>query len=215
MTEETTQQVYWNPEEDAKADLSNDVTHSEPVVEAKPKRKRKAKAPPKKQPQIVFKDQKEMRHDVFKADLQNFLENTSFTRGMVNIVRREHTHIYHNINSQCKNLEYTNAIGGHFHKVELSEDENGNVVAKCGPPLRNGVKRLPNGSFKKTIEPVTWFDGMNNRNVVDDHTHELIYQHSEMIRVDSARKMRNAVAEREAMDNRSVYDDGSVRMEIR
>jgi hypothetical protein len=132
-----------------------------------------------------------MRHDVFKSDIKQFQDNVSFRKNVVEIVKRDHTHIYHTISSQCKKLEYTNAVGGHFHKVVVEMDGQGNLVAKCSEPLRIRHHRLPNGSFKKVIEPVSFYDGMNDKNVVDNHTHKFEYMHSEMISVDSSKKISN------------------------
>jgi hypothetical protein len=157
-------------------------------------------------PKVIMKNQKEMRHDVFKSDIQNFMENTSFTRDDPTIVQREHTHIYHTIDSQCRTLQYTNAVGGHFHKVTIEMNEDGELVAKCSEPLKYHFRRLPRGGFKKEIGPVSWFDGNNNRTIADNHVHELIYQHSEMINVDSARKIRSSAAQNQMQDQDGLKD---------
>lgn len=149
------------------------------------------------QPKVIMKNQREMRHDLFKAELHKFKKNTEWRKGMVSLIELEHTHIYHTINSQCKTQKYTNAVGGHFHEITTAVDAEGNIVAKCGPPLRYGVRRLPNGGFKKKLERCTWFDGMNGpegREIVDDHIHDMTYLSSEMINVDSAKKLRNMAA---------------------
>lgn len=189
MSEETTQPIEWNPEAEA-------IEDDTPVVD-KP-RVRKPRVKKEKGAQVVFKNDREMRHDVFKADLQMFKKNTSYTKGMVTIVEHEHSHIYHTINSQCKSLRYSNAVGGHFHEVNVTEDAKGAIITKCGPPMRYGVRRLPNGGFKKTLETCKWYDGMNDKNIVDEHTHDMVYLHSEMINVNSAKKMRNIAAENQA-----------------
>lgn len=156
------------------------------MSEATPKRKAK-----KKTSNLVFKHEREIRHDVFKTDIKKFKENTSFTKDDPAIVEREHTHIYHTVNSQCRPLQYTNAVGGHFHKVTVSEDEDGNLVATCSEPLKYHFRRMPRGGFKKSIGPVSWYDGNTDRTIVDDHVHVLNYMHSEMLNVDSSRKIRN------------------------
>lgn len=134
---------------------------------------------------IFSRGAQEFRHDLYKSDVKKFMRNTSFKRGIITIVEIEHAHIFHSHNSQGKVQEYTSTVGNHFHKVTTSIDEDGNLIAECGPALRQISKKKPSGS-KRVIEPVKWMDydgdGPEDGTVIlDTHTHSFEYQGSETL----------------------------------
>jgi hypothetical protein len=82
----------------------------------------------------------------------------SRTRGAI-IVELEHCHIYHTYDSSGKEMSRCNHVGGHTHEITVSKDADGNLVAKCSPPIQN--------SPSETI--------VND----DDHTHNVVYLKSQ------------------------------------
>ncbi len=91
---------------------------------------------------------------------------------------------------------YSASVGGHFHKVDVVHDAQGNIVsASCGPALREVQKKLKNGRMKTFIEKVRYASGEAMAQdeeeadespqrisfIYDDHTHAVEYKHSEML----------------------------------
>jgi hypothetical protein len=157
----------------------------------------KAPKPDTVKPKIILRGTQEFRHDLFKSDVKKFLKNLSFSKGKVEIVGIEHTHIFHSHSSQGVPLKYTNAVGGHYHAVTVSVDPDGTLRAKCGPPLRNAVKKKPSGQ-KKVVVPVKWhneeadMDNGQSEWVEDTHTHDFTYIASEFLSVEKVKQTQDA-----------------------
>lgn len=141
-------------------------------------------------PKIVVKGTSEFRHDLFKADVATFKKNVSYKKGVLQLVSVEHSHIYHTHSSQGRPMQFTSTIGGHFHEVTTTVDAEGNIVAKCGPPLRTIVKKKASGS-KRVNEPVRWYDDDKEDYVVDNHRHEMLYMHSEYLTQEKVAALRS------------------------
>lgn len=174
---------------------NDDVTNSEPQKEEEPKQKktrtRKQTAP---LTQIKLKHGGLQWHHLYKADLRKAKKNIDFRANMVNLVDMEHVHFFHSINSQGKTQKYTNAVGGHFHEITTYVDDKGNMKARCGEALRYIDRRKPDGSVRKVLQKVEFYDGMdgmNGRTYPDDHIHQVDYIASEEIEI----KKRGSVIE--------------------
>lgn len=135
---------------------------------------------------VFLRGQREFRHDLFKSDVKPMKKNVSYQKGIVKIVDVEHRHVVHSHNSQGQKKEFTDTVGGHFHAVEFGVDANGTPTVKCGPAMREVFKKGPGGQKRKKV-PCRWHDAVNERDVVDDHTHTFVYDGSEML---SERKVR-------------------------
>jgi hypothetical protein len=118
----------------------------------------------KTQPEIkrVFKGDHEIVSDLFKLDVAYFAKNISFDPKRPKREDVEHCHFFRTFDSNGKKLNKSNAIGGHYHEVILSVDEDGNLVGKCSPPIRNR--------------------GSDPNYPGDDHTHEMIYRRSDQFK---------------------------------
>lgn len=138
---------------------------------------------PKKtaQPKLKMKGEARFRHDLFKGSVGLFKSNKSYIYGDPKIVDVEHVHFYHSHNSQGRKQRYTNIVGGHFHEIKTKVDKNGDIVAECGPPLTKKWLRMPNGENRSQVVPVEYWNGYTHKNVVDDHTHDFQYIHSEVL----------------------------------
>lgn len=132
------------------------------------------------QPNLRIKDQQTFRHDLFKAEVASMKRNMSWKKGIVSIQTIEHSHWYHTCNSQGRPQRYTNTVGGHFHEIEWQINAKGDLVAKCSKPMTHKYK-MAAGRHKKILAPVSWMDEENDREVNDDHTHKMIYIHSEIL----------------------------------
>lgn len=141
----------------------------------------------KVQPKIIYKGQEVFRHDLYKAEVAQFKKNTSWKKGLVIIEPVEHCHFFHSHNSAGKPQTQTNSVGGHHHEIETYVDPvTGEMMAKCGPPVRVVYKRSVRGGVRKIIEPVTWEseDGI----VKDEHTHVMRYIRSEELNPERGRQ---------------------------
>ena len=126
-------------------------------------------------------------HDLFKLKVTSFKKNMSYRKYEPNLQDVEHVHFFHTTDRQGKPLRTCAPIGGHYHEMEVYE-ENGELKAKCGPPKRIVEKKLRNGRTEKKVEPVYFFDGDDDRKVYDTHSHEVEYLGSEMISEDKIKQ---------------------------
>lgn len=166
-----------------------DELNQEPKVKSKVKKQVQYKAPPsnksyaeKAQEELKretklddatrnMKGIRKVHHDLFKLLPADFQKNFGLPKAP-RWVPTPHCHYFHTRDSSGKLQEYTCAVGGHVHKIDVTI-ENGLLVAKCGPPVirvkGDRVVDFPN----------------------DDHTHEVEYLWSEEI---EARKMNKAAS---------------------
>ncbi len=110
----------------------------------------------------TIKGSVQVHHDLFKLLPANFQKNVHLPH-QPRWVPVEHCHFFHTRDSKGKKLKYCSSVGGHAHEVEYWVDENGELKAKCGPPIIN-VKGDRKVAFPN-----------------DDHTHEVEYFHSEEV----------------------------------
>lgn len=166
---------------------------------------------PQQQPKVVYKDQQGFRHDLFKLKDEKLLKNQSFKKGQVKLESFSHTHFFHTYDSNGRQQQYSTSVGGHFHEVKWKVDANGELVAECGPALRN-VYHKRGGRQKKFIEPVKWYnensDSAEGEWVKDSHTHEVEYRWSEELSVGLVRQRRNA---QERMVQSQIQDAAHAR----
>lgn len=155
---------------------------SQPTPEKKPGRPPKAK---QAQPKIVYKNERELIHHLFRAEPAKMLKNKSYQKGVVRLERVEHTHFFHTIDSSGRTKTRTNEVGGHFHEVTWHVDEQtGELVATCGPAVHKVMRgRFPNR--KTHIEPVKYVEGESPYETIhaDEHTHTMTYRWSEKIKI--------------------------------
>lgn len=142
------------------------------------------------QPRIQWKNQVQFRHDLFKLELAKMRKNVSWKRQRPELVDAEHVHFFHSHTSTGTAQKYCVTVGGHFHEVKTSIDQDGNMTATCGPALRKVDKKLSNGTIKTLIEEITYqheeFGDMG-----DNHTHNVIYLASEIMSPQKVQQMQN------------------------
>lgn len=145
-------------------------------------------AKPKVEPRIIERSKRKVLHHLFKAEIAKFKKNTSHTPGAPRFLDVEHVHFFHSVDSVGHAQQFTNHVGGHCHKVEWSVDENGSLVAKCGPAVRKKKKMTRNG-VQTVYEPVFYERKFSEESgytenideiatterIVDNHRHEMTY----------------------------------------
>ena len=103
----------------------------------------------------------EIDTDTFKLERANMIKNLGVDDKNPIAVPAEHCHFFHTYDSNGKKMTRASAIGGHSHEVEISVDENGNLVGKCSPAIAVS-KHLVGG---------------------DAHVHEVTYLKSDKLQV--------------------------------
>lgn len=157
-------------------------------------------APPRNlgpvQPRLNWKGNETFRHDLFKLTPAFMKKNTSYKKYEPQIQEVEHSHFFHSHDKKGTKMEFCQPVGNHFHRVIVAVDGDGNITAKCGPALQKVLIKTKSGKSKSQILPVSYHDGNKEEDIVDDHTHEIDYKHSEMI-------SPNAQARQQAVDRRN------------
>ena len=141
------------------------------------------KSKPSEKFERVWKDKREFVHELFKLEVSEFKKDVSFKKYEPKIEQVAHCHWFHNVDKDGRPNKTCAPVGGHWHDVEVSVNKKGELVTKCGPPFRK-VDKVIRGKWKSVIEPV--FYGTDNLTdpgaIVDNHTHEIKYIHSETIK---------------------------------
>jgi len=133
----------------------------------------------------VAKGSRLFTHDLYKLEVANFQKNLSWKAGQPNLVPVQHVHFYHSHNSRGKPLDSANLQNGHTHKVTVEVDAEGNLIGKCGPPIKLVKKQLRSGRVLKQWRPVQFLDETQyddtgeSKLITDDHRHVITYMHSE------------------------------------
>lgn len=121
-------------------------------------------------------------HDLFELDVRECTHDLGTGPKNRVWVKREHKHKYHTFNSRGKMQKYSSETNGHFHEVTVQRDKLGNITdIKCGPALK-WVNRMTAKGIKTFPEPVQW-KGIGDQGqpilIVDKHSHDIDYRHSE------------------------------------
>lgn len=151
-------------------------------------------------PKIVLKGEVEHTHHLFKALVAKALKKDSYTPGYETPKYDiDHCHFFHTMNSMGTEQKYTPFINGHCHEVSWGVDDEGNLKAKCGPPLRKKVRIMKNGGQKVVYVPVEYRDSGDDSAtrgdwITDKHVHEMEYQHSVVLTDDKISQVRKSNA---------------------
>ena len=178
------------------------------------------------QPKFKMRGAQQIFHHLFKATLGKCLKNISFKRGVVDIHQVEHVHFFHSVNSMGMPQRFTNMVAGHFHEITWEIGPNGEPVAKCGPALMKQTKRLPDGTSKTNNVQVKWRDemfvdprsGEQGRDVIDNHTHQMLYMGTDELSNDRVRAIQEQNAKVSFQDQGTVQiknkETGEVEAEL-
>lgn len=163
------------------------------------------------EPNLIMRDKVQIRMDLFKLELANMRKNMSWQPKQPRIEEVEHVHFYRTSDENGKPMQYSTPVGGHFHKMEWSVNENGDFIVKCGPALKHEYKKLANGTSKKVIVPVQYQaqresdEGVSDYLIKDDHTHECQYKGSEFMTAEIKREIqKNNAAQIGPMQQKQV-----------
>lgn len=138
-------------------------------------------------------------HHLFKADIAAMKKNISWTKGSPDLQDVEHVHFFHSVDSSGFPQEYTNQVGGHFHKVTMSI-EDGVPTAKCGPPIHKVTNKKSKRSY---IVPVQFEDDVSDAAMTaggrvmreDRHEHKMVYKGYDEVSAESVRDIQRANAQ--------------------
>lgn len=133
-------------------------------------------APEFKRQKRVYKNEQKLIHDLFKLLPANVLQDHGFENSPM-IVRMEHSHLFHTIDSSGRPQKTCVPIGGHFHFVEVVPQANGAPGLRISTP-KKWVQKKIRGS--KNTERVA-VDVMMQDGSIDNHVHDFEYIGSEEI----------------------------------
>lgn len=166
------------------------------------------------EPKLNFREQMSILHHCFKLMPAEMKRDLSWQKGIVKIDKMAHGHYFHSCNSWGQPQKTCNAVGGHFHEIEWFTDEDGNMKAKCGPAMKKVAYRAPSGLNKTKVTKIEFRDEENQITIVDDHTHEIEYLHSNKISLAHATDSAVKVAKMEAEVNKTKFENAEVRMDV-
>jgi hypothetical protein len=158
-----------------------------------------SKDPKEKPQQIILKHKNKFWHHCFKLKNAEMLVNTSFTDDP-QYDKVTHSHFFHTKDSDGKIQVKSNAVGGHFHEVEVTETAGGVPRIKISGPKKE-VRTKIRGRWTKIYEPIQ----------DDMHMHEIEYLYSEELtprqHSTESLKVQNYVANKEAQASAIEMND--------
>jgi len=140
------------------------------------------------EPKRVMKGMQSFMHDLFKLEVSNMKRNVSYKKFQPQIEEVEHAHFFHSHDTGGNRNEYCVPVGGHFHKMQITTDKEGQVHAVCGPALKEITTTTRAGTPRNSIVPVSWVDEALDKEIVDTHTHDVAYKGSEEIWPDKVKR---------------------------
>lgn len=152
-------------------------------------------------------------HDLYKLNVASMLRNLSWNskEEPQQVIDVEHTHFFHTVDSSGKKLIYSSPVGGHFHKLKITDQGNHKPpLVECLPGAYVFKKLKINGRWQKL--PVLQEVRINKRNhageltekVNDSHTHTVDYIKSDIL---SQRKLSPEAAKIMSLDAQPTAGD--------
>ncbi len=124
----------------------------------------------------VYKGTQIVDHDLFKLEVAKMTKNVSYT-DVPDLVKLEHVHMFHTVDSNGKKVSMSSAVGGHHHDITVVPGKDGVPTIQVSEP-RKIVVRKRKGRIERLSVPVV-LDPESGE--VDDHTHSVTYLGSERI----------------------------------
>lgn len=125
--------------------------------------------------QRVYKDAKTIHHDLYKLEVGSFMKNLAVSGSDdLDLVKVEHCHFFHTVNSEGKQQTNSSMIAGHFHIMKITPQKDGPPKVTCasGPMMfarKSTIDAKGKRKFKTVIVPI---------NDYDNHTHKVTYLRS-------------------------------------
>lgn len=172
-----------------------------------PKAEGLSKTPPKSGGNVRFRNQQTVEHHLFKAEVAVAKRNRSYQKGVVKLVDIDHAHFFHTVDSRGRQQTRTTSTNGHYHYIEWGYDDNGDLVAKCGPAMREYTE-LKRGRTRRKEKPVSWIDDRDDGEVtvVDKHVHDMTYMGSDEIQIGQVKAAPDAMAAQKEAIRKAGYE---------
>lgn len=123
----------------------------------------------------VYKGTQEIDHDLYKLSVATMRKNVSWEPKKPDIVRIEHVHIFHTVDSNGKKQNTCNQVGGHHHDIEVTHVNGGAPQIRVSEPR----KYIRDEDGRKQSVPLNRAGDRNG----DFHIHEVEYLGSERIKI--------------------------------
>jgi hypothetical protein len=113
---------------------------------------------------VIYAEQTEFESHAFRSTESAVLKYDQVAKKPY---EKTHAHVFHTRDSSGKLQETTNHVGGHFHKVKVTDHGPGMVpTIECGPPMK--MSKVKKGNSYKTIM-IPYYD---RDGIKDEHTHQ-------------------------------------------
>ena len=150
----------------------------------------------------VYKSSQEIDHDLFKLTLAKMKKNVSYNEEAPDYEDVEHVHFFHTVDSNGKAQTMSNAVGGHFHEVEVVHNTKGGLpTLKISAPLK-WVRERVRGKNVRVARPLP----------EDNHRHGMLYLGSQKIKPRQASmefaKFESALRQKQEAPVEGVLDGG-------
>lgn len=135
-----------------------------------------AEAPEFKRTKRIYKGDQKLIHDLFKLLPTALIYDSGYENSPM-LVKIEHSHLFHTIDSSGRNQSTCVPIGGHFHFVEVVHQKDGAPGLKISGPKKWVQKKIRGTrNTERVAVDVVMQDG-----TIDSHTHGFEYIGSEEI----------------------------------
>ena len=136
-------------------------------------------AAPTEGPKIRMRGQQQMLSHVYKLGVAKMMKNVAMDDSEPRWEPAEHVHFFRTYDSQGQAMEYTPAIGGHFHEVRKrpgQTPDSPDEIVSVGPPLKWVKQKIGPKRYARVAVPV----GSH-----DQHTHDARYLDTEVVKLDN------------------------------
>lgn len=158
----------------------SETTNKDVVVRKAADKEMERKSAGPVEPKIIFRDKRELIHHLFKGELAVCIKSDKF--GPIPVKRIEHVHHFHSHNSNGVPQKHCHAVAGHVHEWEWQADPvTGDLIAKCGPPLKKVVRPGRNGINKVSYERISVKNPDDGSMIPDNHQHQMTYLGSDVL----------------------------------
>lgn len=131
-----------------------------------------------------FAKTKTLMHDLFKLKVAVCKKNISYQKDSLDMVKMEHVHFFHSIDSHGFPQKTCNPVAGHTHEITIKLDAKGEIErVVCGASKKQIEITRAKGVIKKELVPISFGVNSQGETEVDVHTHEIEYVRSEKIEV--------------------------------
>lgn len=109
--------------------------------------------------------------DLFRLQVAFMLKDMGYKNDPQDFVKVEHVHFFRTFDSNGKKQTFSNTVGGHFHPIVETQNEDGSVTIRA-LPAKKWVNRRKGNQVTKVMVDLEH----------DHHTHSVAYERSHQVK---------------------------------